>query len=277
MKAGGVVLKKELQTPLLFLKLSNIIKHHKLILVASALGRYPYIFSTDGLTNSVQGDLTDKEKDRLLAIGETYSVIQVTAKLRELGYSVSSLGIEESLLVSDSTFSRAKIIKSESRFLFSALRESQIVVVPGFIARDEFYHPTTLKREGSDLSAVYYALSVKSKEVIYVKDIDYVARIGIDGYENRFSEISLDDSTALAYFNHFPICYDALDKMRVANLKGIICSRDLSTLCSIDSGYRNRPFVGVLKDEKKRIIITNRLLYSRRKYKTVSYGQVFDI
>lgn len=274
-KAGGVVLEKELQTSLLFVKLSNIIKHNKLILVVSALGRYPYPFSTDGLSKSVLGNLKGRESDRLLAIGETYSVIKVTARLRELGYTVGSLGVEEALLISDTSYGQAKVIDSETKPLFNELRENQIVVVPGFIARDKNYHPTTLKREGSDLSAVYYGLSTKSKEIIYIKDIEYVERVGLKGRENRFQQISLDDATALAHFNQFPVCYDALDKMRVENVNGLICSRDLSVLCSLESSYPNRPFIGVMKEEKKRLIITNRLIFSQRKLKNIPFGHIF--
>lgn len=56
-KMGGTVVFKELSEPIFLSTLND-----KSLIVVSAIGRYPFLLSTDGLLNNLNEQITLKEK-----------------------------------------------------------------------------------------------------------------------------------------------------------------------------------------------------------------------
>lgn len=166
-KVGGLILHDQALRKNVEEYVVKCAKNDKIILVVSAMGRDNDPYSTDGLNNSIRGYLTLKERNRLKAIGETYSVLDVVARLRLRGLKAISFSYIE-LGITDLKKGR---YRTDTKRLVRALKEDEIAVVPGYLASDKDHEPTTLKREGSDLTAVLLANSLKLQDVYLVKDI----------------------------------------------------------------------------------------------------------
>lgn len=235
-KSGGTVVYHELQKPHFFPCLANYFVDGPLVLVVSALGRKPYPYSTDGLVSAFGTDLTPAEKDRVLALGETYAVARCADLLRSIGYKTASLGLSESLLVTDSAFGRAHVLDLEPAALKNALSHSDIVVVPGFIARDRLFRPTTMGRESSDLSAVYYALATDCPVVRFVKDISGVFKFEAGKFiAATYDFLTYEEALQLAEIGRLPLCGEAVKLARDKNIRMEIIDRNNAILCSVFS------------------------------------------
>lgn len=227
---GGTVVFKELSEPIFLSTLND-----KSLIVVSAIGRYPFLLSTDGLLNNLNEQITLKEKDRIMALDETYSAIKISSLLLSLNKKSVSLGIEEAAIVSNSNFTKAKFVRFDYSYILKYISNYDCVVVPGFIARDEFYHSTTLGRENSDLSAILYAKYLGVKNVDFIKDIDGVKDEKDNVLlENKFiNEISYEKALEKALLNKMPISYDAIVLAKEFDIKISIKNRENSLLCII--------------------------------------------
>jgi len=77
-------------------------------------------------------------------------------------------------VLTDSTFTKARILKIDQDRIRLALAEGNVVVVAGFQGADEDGNITTLGRGGSDTSAVALAAAMKADECQIYTDVDGV-------------------------------------------------------------------------------------------------------
>ncbi len=139
--------------------------HNKLVVVVSAMS---------GVTNKLIDDykkinlnISNPEYDVILSTGEQHSASIVSSMLNERKiYSRSILGWQIPI-ITDKNFSKARIIKINSKVLKSLLNEYNVLVVAGFQGVSTNNRITTLGRGGSDTSAVAlaYSLGIKSCEI----------------------------------------------------------------------------------------------------------------
>ena len=139
--------------------------HNKLVVVVSAMS---------GVTNKLIEDykkinlnISNPEYDVILSTGEQHSASIVSSMLNERKiYSRSILGWQIPI-ITDKNFSKARIIKINSKLLKSLLNEYNVLVVAGFQGVSTNNRITTLGRGGSDTSAVAlaYSLGIKSCEI----------------------------------------------------------------------------------------------------------------
>ena len=139
--------------------------HNKLVVVVSAMS---------GVTNKLIDDykkinlnISNPEYDVILSTGEQHSASIVSSMLNERKiYSRSILGWQIPI-ITDKNFSKARIIKINSKLLKSLLNEYNVLVVAGFQGVSTNNRITTLGRGGSDTSAVAlaYSLGIKSCEI----------------------------------------------------------------------------------------------------------------
>jgi aspartate kinase len=77
-------------------------------------------------------------------------------------------------VLTDSTFTKARILKIDQGRIRKALKAGNVVVVAGFQGADEEGNITTLGRGGSDTSAVALAAAMKADECQIYTDVDGV-------------------------------------------------------------------------------------------------------
>ncbi len=132
---------------------------HQVIVVVSARGD-----TTDELIELAQ-QITDnppaREMDMLLSTGEQISIALMAMAIQSLGEPAVSLTGAQVGIVTDSTYTKARIKSISTSRMRAALSKDTIVIVAGFQGIDEHDNITTLGRGGSDTTAVALASVMK--------------------------------------------------------------------------------------------------------------------
>lgn len=198
---------------------------NQVVVVVSAMGD-----TTDELielTHQITQHPDEREMDALLSTGELVSSSLMAMALMELGHKAISLSGAQAGIHTETTFSRARILKVEPKRLVKELQEGKIVVVAGFqgIAADEeidlssslsLYHSggkgaqsfalnrdvTTLGRGGSDTSAVALAVALKADRCEIYTDVDgvYTADPRVVPEARPLKEIGYEEMLELATY-----------------------------------------------------------------------------
>jgi aspartate kinase len=149
----------------------------RLVVVLSALGRYPARFATDTLIKSIEAvhtPLDKKEKDMLMSCGENISCAIMAAGLRALGKKVVVLTGPGASIETDRQFGEAQIVAIGTGRILELLDEGYIVLVTGFQGVSGEYEITTLGRGGSDTSAAALGAALKADRVEIYTDVEGV-------------------------------------------------------------------------------------------------------
>jgi aspartate kinase len=162
---------------------------------------------TDRLINLAY-QLTDnpdmRELDVLVSTGEQVSTALLAMAIIELGCGALSLQNHQIKIITDSSFTKAKIRRVDAEKLINLLKNDIIPVIAGFQGIDENGNITTLGRGGSDTTAVAIAASLMSyrDDVIceIYTDVDgvYTADPNIIPYARRLDEISYEEMLELS-------------------------------------------------------------------------------
>jgi aspartate kinase len=120
-----------------------------------------------------QGRAERRMSDFVLSFGERMSARVMAAVLRRLGLSASPLDAYDLGLTTASKRGEAALLSPPTAALRRALEAVPgVAVVTGFLALDSAGHLTTLGRNGSDLSAVWFGEAVGAEEVVLWKTVD---------------------------------------------------------------------------------------------------------
>ncbi|MEC4805571.1 MAG: aspartate kinase [Jaaginema sp. PMC 1079.18] len=144
---------------------------NSVVVVVSAMGK-----TTDGLVKLAQEVSTNpsrREMDMLLSTGEQVSIALLSMALQELGQAAISLTGAQVGIVTESEYSRARILDVRTDRLTQHLDQGKVVVVAGFqgISQQDNSEITTLGRGGSDTSAVALAAALGAQECQIYTDV----------------------------------------------------------------------------------------------------------
>jgi aspartate kinase len=147
-------------------------KGHDVAVVVSAMSG-----ETNRLLKLVS-EITDRpderEQDVIVATGEQVSIGLVALAIQSLGGKAKSFLGDQCRIVTDSTFSKARIKSIDADNIFKALKKNEIAVIAGFQGVDEQGNITTLGRGGSDTTAVAIAAALKADACEIYTDVDGV-------------------------------------------------------------------------------------------------------
>jgi aspartate kinase len=143
---------------------------HDLVVVVSALGD-----TTDELielANKINPDPSEREMDMLLSTGEQISVALLAMALHKLGCeAISFTGLQVGI-ITDTSHTRARILKINTEKIKEELNKGRVVIVAGFQGVTLNQDITTLGRGGSDLTAVALAKELKADECEIYTDVE---------------------------------------------------------------------------------------------------------
>ena len=108
MKFGGTSLRSEATRKYVYRHVLESSKTNKVIVVVSAMGRYPDAYATDTLLSMGSEFLTRQEKARLVSMGEQLSALKICSELLiwEYGRMRSLFSIAEYLPMRTMTMQR---------------------------------------------------------------------------------------------------------------------------------------------------------------------------
>ena len=173
---------------------------NQVVVVVSAMGD-----TTDELielANQVTNRLDERELDVLLSTGEVVSSTLLAMTLHGMGYPAISLTGAQAGIRTDSTYSRARILKVESRRVVKELEKGNIVIVAGFQGVTDEMDVTTLGRGGSDTTAVALAASLKAEVCQIYTDVEgiYTADPRVVPEARRLEEIGYEEMLEMASY-----------------------------------------------------------------------------
>ncbi|MGZ3580348.1 MAG: aspartate kinase [Syntrophales bacterium] len=141
-----------------------------------------------------------REYDALISTGEQLTVTLLCIILNRMGFRAKSLLGYQVKIVTDRSYTKARIFRIDTDKIFKELERGTIVVVAGFQGTDEDGNITTLGRGGSDTSAVALAAALKADVCDIYTDVDgvYTADPNICRKAKRLSRISYDEMLEMA-------------------------------------------------------------------------------
>jgi len=173
---------------------------NRVVVVVSAMGD-----TTDELVNlayQITEQPSERELDVLLSTGEIVSSTLLAMVLKSMGYDAISLTGAQAGIRTDATYSRARILKVESRRVVKELEKGNIVIVAGFQGITEEMDITTLGRGGSDTTAVALAASLGAEVCQIYTDVEgvYTADPRLVPEAQQLSEIGYEEMLELASY-----------------------------------------------------------------------------
>jgi aspartate kinase len=126
------------------------------------------------LAKEIQPQPDARELDVVATTGEQVTIGLLSMALLELGVKARSYTGWQVKLLTDSAFTKARIVSIDEKNIRDDLAAGRVVVVAGFQGVDAKGNITTLGRGGSDTSAVALAAALKAHECHIFTDVDGV-------------------------------------------------------------------------------------------------------
>ncbi len=145
---------------------------HQLVVVVSAMsGETNRLIA---LAKEIQPSPDPRELDVVASTGEQVTIGLLAMALKDLGLKSKSYTGWQVHVLTDSAFTKARILEIDEKKIRADLTAGNIVVVAGFQGADEFGNVTTLGRGGSDTSAVALAAALRADACLIYTDVDGV-------------------------------------------------------------------------------------------------------
>ncbi len=145
---------------------------HQVVVVLSAMsGETNRLIA---LSKTIQSNPDPRELDVLISTGEQVTIALLSMALMEMGLKAKSYTGAQVRIVTDSAFSKARILSIDEKNLRRDLDLGYVVVVAGFQGIDEKGNITTLGRGGSDTTGVALAAALNADECQIYTDVDGV-------------------------------------------------------------------------------------------------------
>ena len=171
---------------------------HQLVVVVSAMsGETNRLIA---LAKDIQASPDPRELDVVASTGEQVTIGLLAMALKDLGLQAKSYTGWQVHVLTDSAFTKARIVEIDEKKMRADLAEGTIVVVAGFQGADEFGNVTTLGRGGSDTSAVALAAALKADECLIYTDVDgvYTTDPRIVPEARRLSTVTFEEMLEMA-------------------------------------------------------------------------------
>lgn len=147
-------------------------KGHQLVVVVSAMsGETNRLI---GLAKEIQAQPDPRELDVMVSTGEQVTIGLLAMALKEIGLKGKSYTGAQVKILTDSAYTKARILQIDEARMRADLDDGCIVVVAGFQGVDEHGNITTLGRGGSDTTGVALAAALKADECQIYTDVDGV-------------------------------------------------------------------------------------------------------
>jgi aspartate kinase len=173
-------------------------KGDRVVVVLSAMAG-----ETDRLLNlahSVDKFPDEREVDVLISTGEQVTSALLAITLKSMFCDAISMLGHQCRIITDSSYTKARITAIEKEHLVSELDKGRVVVVPGFQGVDEKGNITTLGRGGSDTTAVALAAALQADVCEIYTDVDgvYTTDPNVCDKARRLDAISYDEMLEMA-------------------------------------------------------------------------------
>ena len=149
---------------------------HDLVVVVSAMSGVTnnLVAMANELYQGMKKEPSPREMDVLLSTGEQTTIALLAMALESIGIPARSYTGSQVRILTDSAFTKARIVSIDDARMRADLAQGRVVVVAGFQGVDAEGNITTLGRGGSDTTAVALAAALKADECQIYTDVDGV-------------------------------------------------------------------------------------------------------
>jgi aspartate kinase len=145
---------------------------HQLVVVVSAMaGETNRLIA---LARDIQPHPDPRELDVMVSTGEQVTIALLSMALMEMGLKARSYTGNQVKILTDSAYTKARIVSIDEALIRQDLADGCVVVVAGFQGVDDRGNITTLGRGGSDTTGVALAAALKADECQIYTDVDGV-------------------------------------------------------------------------------------------------------
>ncbi|HEU0233667.1 MAG TPA: aspartate kinase [Gallionella sp.] len=145
---------------------------HQVVVVVSAMsGETNRLI---GLAHEIQKHPDPRELDVIISTGEQVTIGLLAMALKDAGLKAKSYTGGQVRILTDSAFTKARIVSIDEENIRADLANDCVVVVAGFQGMDEDGNITTLGRGGSDTTGVAIAAALHADECQIYTDVDGV-------------------------------------------------------------------------------------------------------
>jgi aspartate kinase len=213
---------------------------YNVVVVVSALGD-----TTDDLVklaNQINMQPSEREMDMLLSTGEQISVALLAMAIHKLGFEAISFTGAQVGIITDTSHTRARIIKISADKIKDELRRGRIVIVAGFQGVTLKRDITTLGRGGSDLTAVALAKELKANECEIYTDVEgiYTTDPRIVPQARKIEEITYDEMLEMASLG-----------AQVMQARSIEVAKKFNVPIYVRSSFSNKPGTMIIKEVRR--------------------------
>jgi aspartate kinase len=215
-------------------------KGYDLVVVVSALGD-----TTDKLielAHKINSEPSEREMDMLLSTGEQISVALLAMAIHKLGFEAISFTGTQVGIITDTSHTRARIIKINADKIKEELKKGKIVIVAGFQGVTLNQDITTLGRGGSDLTAVALAKELNADECEIYTDVEgiYTTDPRIEPKAQKIKEITYDEMLEMASLG-----------AQVMQSRSIEVAKKFSVPIHVRSSFNDRNGTLIIKEAKR--------------------------
>jgi aspartokinase/homoserine dehydrogenase 1 len=199
------------------------------------------------------GELSDRTKDRMVSYGEILSSQIISAKFKSEGEGSEWKDARE-LIVTDSNFGAAAVdfFSTNAKLLdYFKVSESNLFILPGFIASDENGITTTLGRGGSDYTAAIIAAALDAKVLEIWTDVSgmMTADPRLVNNVKIIPEISYQEAMELSHFGakviYPPTIQPVSSKGIPTWIKNTFAPNDVGTIIQKDATINGSSIRGI--------------------------------
>jgi aspartate kinase len=152
------------------------------------------------LAQEITENPNPREMDVLVSTGEQVTIALLCLALQEIGCDARSYTGGQVHILTDSAFSKARIMDIEYARVCADIKAGRVVVVAGFQGVDEQGNITTLGRGGSDTTAVAMAAALKADECQIFTDVDgvYTTDPRVEPKARKLDRITFEEMLEMA-------------------------------------------------------------------------------
>ncbi len=215
-------------------------KGYDLVVVVSALGD-----TTDeliDLAHQINPEPSEREMDMLLSTGEQISVALLAMAIHKLGYEAISFTGAQVGIITDTSHTRARIIKINAEKIKEELKKNKIVIVAGFQGVTLNQDITTLGRGGSDLTAVALAKELGACECEIYTDVEgiYTTDPRIEPKAKKIKAITYDEMLEMASLG-----------AQVMQARSIEVAKKFNVTIHVRSSFNDKEGTMIVKEVKR--------------------------
>jgi aspartate kinase len=226
------------------------------------------------LAKEIQPQPDPRELDVVASTGEQVTIGLLSMALMTLGVKAKSYTGAQVRVLTDSAFTKARIVDIDEQRLRADLAKGYVPVVAGFQGMDEAGNITTLGRGGSDTSAVALAAALKADECQIFTDVDgvYTTDPRIVPEARRLATVTFEEMLEMASLGSKVLQIRSVEFAGKYRVRLRVLSSLTDPMLSIADEAKSGTLITFEEDEKMEQAVISGIAFSRDEAKITVMG-----